>query len=85
MICSFTEVLVHGGSGGGWGNPLERDPQRVRWDVIEELVSREAARATYGVVLRDDLSIDEPATRMLREKLAVEKHAQPARSAATAS
>ena len=32
------------GGGGGWGDPLERDPERVRWDVLEEFVSREAAR-----------------------------------------
>jgi len=34
--------------------------------VLEELVSREAARAQYGVVLRGDFSIDEEATRKAR-------------------
>ena len=37
-------------------------PELVRADVIEELVSRDAAREHYGVVLRDDFSIDEAAT-----------------------
>ena len=74
-----TGVLIHGGSGGGWGDPLERDAERVRWDVIEEFVSRESARKDYGVVLRDDLSVDTAATAGLREQMAVSrgKAAQP--------
>ena len=64
-----SEVVVRTGGGGGWGDPLERDAERVRWDVIEELVSKEAARDLYGVVLRDDLSVDEGATRALRQGL----------------
>jgi N-methylhydantoinase B len=64
-----SEVIVRTGGGGGWGDPHERDPERVRWDVIEEFVSREAARELYGVVLKDDLSVDEDATRALRQRL----------------
>lgn len=37
--------------GGGWGSPLERDPERVRDDVIRGYVSLEAATRDYGVVL----------------------------------
>jgi hypothetical protein len=48
---------------------LERDPELVRWDVIEQFVSRDAARADYGVVLKDDLALDRAATDALREKL----------------
>jgi N-methylhydantoinase B len=65
-----TEVLVRHGGGGGWGDPLEREPERVRWDVIEEFISHEAARDRYGVVLKDDLSIDAQATAALRKALA---------------
>ncbi len=65
-----TQVLIHGGSGGGWGDPLERDVQRVSWDVIEDFVSREAARKHYGVVLGDDLAVDAQATAKLRAELA---------------
>ena len=54
------------GGGGGYGNPLERDPQRVRTDVLRGYVTREGARNSYGVALRDDLSIDEAATKALR-------------------
>jgi N-methylhydantoinase B len=41
----------------------------VRWDVLEEFVSRDAARDQYGVVLKEDLSVDQAATRELRQKL----------------
>ncbi|HET7201431.1 MAG TPA: hydantoinase B/oxoprolinase family protein [Burkholderiales bacterium] len=63
-----SEVIVRTGGGGGWGEPLERDPERVRWDVLEEFVSRDAARDQYGVVLDDDLSVNEAATRALRHR-----------------
>ena len=38
--------------GGGWGDPLEREPERVRIDVEHGKVSRKAARDDYGVILR---------------------------------
>jgi N-methylhydantoinase B len=40
--------------GGGWGNQLERDPQKVQWDVLEEFISVERAREVYGVVINPD-------------------------------
>jgi N-methylhydantoinase B len=60
---------VYGG-GGGWGDPFLRDPEKVRDDVLDELVSREAARRDYGVALvgdEDELEVDWEATRRLRE------------------
>jgi N-methylhydantoinase B len=42
----------HGG--GGFGDPLEREPRRVADDVREKLVSRVAARDVYGVVVDED-------------------------------
>jgi N-methylhydantoinase B len=62
-------VIVRTGGGGGWGDPLERDPQAVRADVVAELVSIEAARRDYGVVIRSDLSLDAPATGRLRKEM----------------
>ncbi|HEX9463765.1 MAG TPA: hydantoinase B/oxoprolinase family protein [Alphaproteobacteria bacterium] len=53
--------------GGGWGDPFERDPDRVRQDVVRGYVSIEAARRDYGVVLAADLTIDAAATARLRE------------------
>ena len=52
--------------GGGFGSPFARDPERVREDVLNELVSREAAERDYGVVLTDDGAVDEQATRRRR-------------------
>jgi hypothetical protein len=37
--------------------------------VMEDYVSREAARDHYGVVLKEDLSLDEAATAKLRNEL----------------
>ena len=56
-------------TGGGWGDPLDRDPERVRTVVREDLISRQAALELYGVVLGDDLSLDQDATKRLRERL----------------
>ncbi len=59
------------GGGGGWGNPLDREPQKVLDDVLDEYVSREAAERDYAVVLTGsledlDLAIDTQATDALR-------------------
>ena len=64
-----TEVIVRTGGGGGWGDPLERDPAAVRVDVIEEMISARSAREDYGVVLRDDLTLDRTATEQARNAL----------------
>ncbi|HUZ75191.1 MAG TPA: hydantoinase B/oxoprolinase family protein [Stellaceae bacterium] len=75
-VAANSEVIVRTGGGGGWGDPLERDPALVRWDVIEGIVSREAARAEYGVVLdAKTLAVDGAATeqeRALRRAQAAE-------------
>ena len=55
--------------GGGWGDPFQRDVERVRQDVLCGYVSLEAARTDYGVVLNPgDLSIDREATARLRKE-----------------
>ena len=41
----------------------------VRLDVVEELISRRVAGEIYGVVLRDDLTLDETATAQRRNAL----------------
>jgi N-methylhydantoinase B len=52
---------------GGWGNPYERDPEKVLRDVRNELVSIEAARRDYGVVIDEKtLELDLEATNKLR-------------------
>jgi N-methylhydantoinase B len=64
-----SRVIVRTGGGGGWGDPLERDPEQVRWDVVEELISPEAAREHYGVVLNSAMEVDAAATAALRRKM----------------
>ncbi|MGH6952550.1 MAG: hydantoinase B/oxoprolinase family protein, partial [Alphaproteobacteria bacterium] len=56
--------------GGGYGNPRERDAQKVADDVRGGYVGRESAARDYGVILCDDLSVDEAATRSARAKAA---------------
>jgi N-methylhydantoinase B len=63
------QVIVRTGGGGGWGDPLERDPARVQTDAIEEYISVQAARERYGVVLGKDFSVDVPATKALRQQV----------------
>jgi N-methylhydantoinase B len=60
------EVWTTGG--GGHGDPLARDPQRVAVDVLDEKVSRAEARERYGVVMTGG-SVDEGATRACRDEL----------------
>ena len=60
-------VLHKMASGGGWGNPLDRDPGMVRQDVWDEKVSFLHARETYGVII-DPITyvIDDDGTQALR-------------------
>ena len=58
-------------AGGGYGDPFEREPERVLDDVLRGFETLERARDAYGVVLSgsiddEDLAIDEAATRALR-------------------
>lgn len=60
--------------GGGYGDPLERDPQLVLEDVVERWVSLEAAARDYGVLFKGDradgsLEVDVEQTRARREAL----------------
>jgi N-methylhydantoinase B len=60
--------------GGGYGDPLTREPARVREDVAEGWVSARTARETYGVKIEVDESdfgfaVDEKATNALRKQL----------------
>src|SRR5437763_5745320 len=56
--------------GGGWGDPLERNPALVLKDVLNEFVSLRSAREDYGVVLAaEPLAVDETATATLRDRM----------------
>ncbi len=62
-------AIVRTAGGGGWGSPLERELEKVRMDVPEGVVSPDAARKEYGVVMKPDFDVDEEATRDLRERI----------------
>ncbi len=64
-----TRAIVRTAGGGGWGSPLEREPEKVRMDILEGFVSRDAARKEYGVVMKPGLEVDVEATRDLRAKM----------------
>lgn len=56
--------------GGGWGDPLERDPAAVARDVRDGKVTPDAARARYGVAIDPvTLAVDSVATSDLRAAL----------------
>ncbi len=63
-------VVLETAGGGGYGDPLDRDPDAVRADVLDRKVSREAAQELYGVVLAGEpVAVDETATQSLRARL----------------
>jgi N-methylhydantoinase B len=63
-------VVMESAGGGGYGDPLARDPRLVAEDVLAGYVSPERARAAYGVALDAGGSVDERATADLRSRIA---------------
>lgn len=60
-------IVKHTGGGAGVGNPAERNPDDVRWDVLNEYVTVEKARETYKVAIdpgTNQVNVEE--TRRLR-------------------
>ena len=55
--------------GGGYGNPLDREPTRVASDVAAGYVTAAAGETEYGVILRDDGTVDDNATDAARHIL----------------
>ena len=81
----FSDYPVHTGDqfarptagGGGFGDPLLRDPKKVLEDVIDDYVSLRRAGRDYGVVIREidrdlcEYEIDEAATESFRAEIRV--------------
>lgn len=66
------KIVGYIAGGGGYGSPVERDPEKVRQDVKDGLVSKEKAENVYGVVFENrngDIVVDEAATEQQRETL----------------
>lgn len=67
----FTREDVYEASpsaGAGWGDPLDREPERVLADVLDNSVSPKAAENIYGVVVADG-ALDEAATKDRRSRM----------------
>jgi N-methylhydantoinase B len=64
-------LFAQSGGGGGWGDPLDRAPEAVLDDWLDDLVSLESARRDYGVVIDAGReAVDAPATRAERARRA---------------
>ena len=68
--------------GGGWGDPLEREPELVMRDVVDGKVSAAAAHADYGVVLvkmprPEEFEVDTARTARLRKSLRAQRSDTP--------
>lgn len=64
-------VRIDTGIGGGFGDPLEREPERVAEDVADGYIDAGTAEAVYGVALEGG-AVDEPATAALRARMRAE-------------
>ena len=72
LLDTGEQLVYRFGGGGGWGDPLDRDPAAVLDDVWDEYVSVEGAVTDYGVVVSGsleamDLAVDFDATKLERE------------------
>lgn len=63
-------VVCEISNGGGWGDPLNRDPELVLADVRRGLLTSEQARTVYGVVDGGDAAIAEARNAMRAQRLA---------------
>jgi N-methylhydantoinase B len=67
-LCLPGDVIqFNSAGGGGYGDPLQRDPQAVEADVVNGYVSIEKAREDYGVVVDPvTLKVDRAETEKIR-------------------
>jgi N-methylhydantoinase B len=77
LICAGDIVSVRSAGGGGFGDPLERDPVHVLADVQAGYVSFARARDGYGVILTAGGEVDLDATRAHRVALAARRRRCP--------
>ena len=76
-------IRIRTTGGGGWGDPLERDPAAVLRDLHWGKVSGDGARADYGVLVRPvgsgavaRFELDDAGTAALRDRLRAERPAE---------
>lgn len=83
-VSAGDEIAIETPGGGGWGNPFERESAAVLTDVVRGLLSVDAAKRDYGVVIVSDegaLSVDVHATTDLRSKAGTISRFGPERDA----
>jgi N-methylhydantoinase B len=77
QIPAGTLVRIDTTGGGGWGDPLEREPPLVALDATQGKVSRQSAVDDYGVALipgpDGSYGVDESATRARRDELRAQR------------
>jgi len=60
-------LITYSGGGGGVGSPLDRETEKVAFDVLNEYITAETAKSIYGVVIDiGTFKVDEKATAALR-------------------
>ena len=74
-------LILQSAGGGGYGDPMTREIHRITEDLRAGLISMQAATEIYGVVFKDDNTIDQDASIENREKLV---KARPTMQAASA-
>ena len=66
-------IIAFTPGGGGYGSPWEREPERVRRDVVEGWISRQRAESVYAVALTDELELDREGTERRRRDVAIRR------------
>ena len=66
-------AFVHAAGGGGYGDPLLRDPAAVQDDLDKGKITERAARELYGVALQDDGRVDIEGTTARRREIRQER------------
>ena len=69
ILKSGETIVSYSAGGGGFGPPLERPVEKVKYDVEEGWITEERARQVYGVVLDDKRDVDDAATDEYRRSL----------------
>ena len=79
-VAAGSTIRIRTTGGGGWGDPLAREPGMVCYDVQCGLVSEQAARDDYGVVLGREgrrYTVDQAETESLRARIRAERGPLP--------
>lgn len=79
-VAPYDVFTAMSGDGGGFGDPIERDPMAVAADLANRLTTRRTAGEVYGVVLDESGAVDRSATARRRLQIREERlaRAEPA-------